>query len=163
MSAFASHDDQYDQDYSYVSPDHATTTPPISQEMTSDPEASHGRSRSANPLLGSDNPLVSELEQEVLDEYSRLLRNVNQLSDKVSDLAGSPASMTLDGLRLLERKTATVCTLLKASVYSIVLQQQIWNEDQEQQQQQQSGEGQYGDQTYTGGGGYEGEGDMTFQ
>lgn len=70
--------------------------------------------------------------------------------------------MTLDGLRLLERKTATVCTLLKASVYSIVLQQQIWNEDQEQQQQQQSGEGHYGDQTYTGGG-YEGEGDMTFQ
>ncbi|KAJ5897827.1 DASH complex subunit Dad3 [Penicillium tannophilum] len=162
MSAFASQDDQDDQDYSYVSPDHATTTPPISQEMTSDTEASHGRSRSANPLLGNDNPLVSELEQEVLDEYSRLLRNVNQLSDKVSDLAGSPASMTLDGLRLLERKTATVCTLLKASVYSIVLQQQIWNEDQEQQQQQQSGEGQYGDQTYTGGG-YEGEGDMTFQ
>lgn len=71
--------------------------------------------------------------------------------------------MTLDGLRLLERKTATVCTLLKASVYSIVLQQQIWNEDQEQQQQQHSGEGQYGDQTYNGGGGYEGEGDMTFQ
>lgn len=72
--------------------------------------------------------------------------------------------MTLDGLRLLERKTATVCTLLKASVYSIVLQQQIWNEDQEQQQQQQqTGEGHYADQTYTGGGGYEGEGDMTFQ
>lgn len=36
--------------------------------------------------------------------------------------------MTLDGLRLLERKTATVCTLLKASVYSIVLQQQIYND-----------------------------------
>ncbi|KAJ5656431.1 DASH complex subunit Dad3 [Penicillium longicatenatum] len=161
MSAFASHDDQDTQDYSYVSPDHATTTPPMPQDMISDPDASHGRNRSANPLLGNDNPHVSELEQEVLDEYSRLLRNVNQLSDKVSDLAGSPASMTLDGLRLLERKTATVCTLLKASVYSIVLQQQIWNEDQEQQQQ--SEEAQYGDQTYTGGGGYEGEGDMTFQ
>lgn len=80
MSAFASHDDQDAQDYSYVSPDHATTTPPIPQEMTSDPEASHSRSRSANPLLGNDNPLVSELEQEVLDEYSRLLRNVNQVS-----------------------------------------------------------------------------------
>lgn len=36
--------------------------------------------------------------------------------------------MTLDGLRLLERKTATVYTLLKASVYSIVLQQQIIND-----------------------------------
>ncbi|KAJ5939242.1 DASH complex subunit Dad3 [Penicillium verhagenii] len=157
MSAFAPHDDEDTQDFSYVSPDPATTTP-RPQEMT--PEASHVRSRSANPLLGNDNPLVSELEQEVLDEYSRLLRNVNLLSDKVSDLAGSPASMTLDGLRLLERKTATVCTLLKASVYSIVLQQQIWNEDQEQQQQ--GGEGHYDDQTYHGDG-YEGEGDMTFQ
>jgi DASH complex subunit DAD3 len=44
--------------------------------------------------------------------------------------------LTLDGLRLLERKTATVCTLLKASVYSIVLQQQMINESEEQQQQQ---------------------------
>lgn len=72
--------------------------------------------------------------------------------------------MTLDGLRLLERKTATVCTLLKASVYSIVLQQQIWNESEEQQQQQLSEqEDQFQDQEYQHGGGYEGEGDVTFQ
>ena len=31
----------------------------------------------------------------------------------------------LDGLRMLERKTSLVSTLLKASVYSIVLQQQM--------------------------------------
>ena len=57
--------------------------------------------------------------------------------------------MTLDGLRLLERKTATVCTLLKASVYSIVLQQQIFNESEEeaaaaaaaQQEEEQGGGG----------------------
>ena len=74
--------------------------------------------------------------------------------------------MTLDGLRLLERKTATVCTLLKASVYSIVLQQQIWNESEEQQQQQQQQRqrqmSEQEDQEYQHGG-YEGEGDMTFQ
>lgn len=71
--------------------------------------------------------------------------------------------MTLDGLRLLERKTATVCTLLKASVYSIVLQQQIWNESEEQQQRQMSEqEGQFQDQEDQHGG-YEGEGDVTFQ
>lgn len=74
--------------------------------------------------------------------------------------------MTLDGLRMLERKTATVCTLLKASVYSIVLQQQIWNESEEQQQQQeqqQSGQERHlQDQEYQHGG-YEGEGDVTFQ
>lgn len=83
MSAFAASDDPDALDYSYMEPDPATTTPPIgppSQSMSSDPEASHSRSRSNNPLLGDDNPLVSELEQEVLDEYSRLLRNVNQVS-----------------------------------------------------------------------------------
>lgn len=71
--------------------------------------------------------------------------------------------MTLDGMRLLERKTATVCTLLKASVYSIVLQQQIWNEDQEQQQQQQTEQDQFQDTEFQHGGGYEGDGDVTFQ
>lgn len=68
--------------------------------------------------------------------------------------------MTLDGLRLLERKTATVCTLLKASVYSIVLQQQIWNESEEQQQQQGAHDTEF---QHGAGGGFEGEGDVTFQ
>ncbi|PWY74029.1 hypothetical protein BO83DRAFT_416895 [Aspergillus eucalypticola CBS 122712] len=89
-----------------------------------------------NPLLRTTNPLVSSLEQEVLDEYTRLLGNVNKLSTKLSTLAESPTTLTLDGLRGLERQTATVCTLLKASVYSIVLQQQIFNESEEQQQMQ---------------------------
>lgn len=74
--------------------------------------------------------------------------------------------MTLDGLRMLERKTATVCTLLKASVYSIVLQQQIWNESEEQQQQQeqqQSGQARHLQDQEDQHGGYEGEGDVTFQ
>jgi DASH complex subunit DAD3 len=115
-----------------------------------------------NPLLRASNPLVSDLEQEVLDEYTRLLGNVNKLSGKLAGLAGDPTSLTLDGLRLLERKTATVCTLLKASVYSIVLQQQMINESEEQQQQQhqqqqqQYEEGQ--DEQFQGQGvGYEGD------
>lgn len=104
---------------------------------------------SENPLLRASNPLVSDLEQEILDEYSRLLGNVNKLSEKLADLSGDPSSLTLDGLRLLERKTATVCTLLKASVYSIVLQQQIFNENEEQQQMEQHGDPmQYHDQGY---------------
>ncbi|KAJ9218572.1 hypothetical protein DTO169C6_9068 [Paecilomyces variotii] len=103
-------------------------------------------STTENPLLRPSNPLVSDLEQEVLDEYTRLLENVNKLSDKLADLSGNPSSMTLDGLRLLERKTATVCTLLKASVYSIVLQQQIYNDEENNE---------LGDD---GGAGYEGDG-----
>lgn len=82
MSAFAASDDPDVLDYSYTEPDPASTTPPVGPPeecMSSDTEHSHSRSRSNNPLL-DDNPLVSELEQEVLDEYSRLLRNVNQVS-----------------------------------------------------------------------------------
>ncbi|KAI4270929.1 MAG: hypothetical protein LQ337_006378 [Flavoplaca oasis] len=85
-------------------------------------------------------PPCTPLEQEVLDEYSRLLSNLQKLSTSVSTLADRPTAEILDGLRLLERKTSLVCTLLKASVYSIVLQQQI-----------------YGGEEGEGGGGEEGE------
>lgn len=78
MSAFAASEDPDAQDYSFAEDDPASTTPPIPQEQNmSDTENPRSHSRSNNPLLGNDNPLVSELEQEVLDEYSRLLRNVN--------------------------------------------------------------------------------------
>lgn len=89
---------------------------------------------------------------------------VEQLSTTLSTLSASPSSLTLDGLRLLERKTATVCTLLKASVYSIVLQQQIWNESEEDHQvqvQQEQGLG-YGQEHGLPEEGFEGEGDVSF-
>ncbi|KAL2853236.1 DASH complex subunit Dad3-domain-containing protein [Aspergillus pseudoustus] len=117
----------------------STPTPSRSTTPPSDPPAASA-STTENPLLRPSHPFVSDLEQEVLDEYARLLGNVNKLSTKLADLAESPSSMTLDGLRQLERKTATVCTLLKASVYSIVLQQQMINEGEEAAQQQQQHE-----------------------
>ena len=48
-------------------------------------------------------------------------------TEKLADIgmAGQPTTEILDGLRELERKTSLVFTLLKASVYSIVLQQEI--------------------------------------
>ncbi|KAL3464255.1 DASH complex subunit Dad3-domain-containing protein [Aspergillus heterothallicus] len=113
-----------------------TPTPSRSTTPPSDPPNPAPASTAENPLLRPAHPFVSDLEQEVLDEYARLLGNVNKLSTKFADLAESPSSMTLDGLRQLERKTATVCTLLKASVYSIVLQQQMINEGEEAAQQQ---------------------------
>lgn len=51
------------------------------------------------------------------------------MSTLLSSLAANPSAEILDALRGLERKTSLVFTLLKASVYSIVLQQQI--QDQE--------------------------------
>ncbi|EGS23860.1 uncharacterized protein CTHT_0005680 [Thermochaetoides thermophila DSM 1495] len=70
-------------------------------------------------------PELSPLEQEVLDEYERLSENMKKLAVLLDELASAPATEILDGLRELERKTSLVFTLLKASVYSIVLQQEI--------------------------------------
>ncbi|KAI1769651.1 DASH complex, subunit Dad3 [Hypoxylon sp. FL1150] len=62
-----------------------------------------------NPLLSP--PELTPLEQE--------------LANVLDTMAGQPTTEILDGLRELERKTSLVFTLLKASVYSIVLQQEI--------------------------------------
>ncbi|KPM39468.1 hypothetical protein AK830_g7099 [Neonectria ditissima] len=70
-------------------------------------------------------PELSPLEQEVLDEYERLAENMNKLATILDHLASNPSTEILDGLRELERKTSLAFTLLKASVYSIVLQQEI--------------------------------------
>ncbi|KAL7624031.1 hypothetical protein AAE478_005588 [Parahypoxylon ruwenzoriense] len=77
----------------------------------------------ANPLLSP--PELSPLEQEVLDEYERLAESMKKLANVLDNMAGQPTTEILDGLRELERKTSLVFTLLKASVYSIVLQQEI--------------------------------------
>ncbi|KAF2739864.1 hypothetical protein EJ04DRAFT_421181, partial [Polyplosphaeria fusca] len=71
---------------------------------------------------------LTPLEQEVLDEYARLLGNLNNMSTLLATLAANPSAEILDSLRGLERKTSLVFTLLKASVYSIVLNQQIMDE-----------------------------------
>lgn len=49
----------------------------------------------------------------------------SQLANVLEHLAANPSTEILDGLRELERKTSLAFTLLKASVYSIVLQQEI--------------------------------------
>ncbi|KAI1456151.1 DASH complex, subunit Dad3 [Annulohypoxylon moriforme] len=84
-------------------------------------------SQAQNPLLSP--PELSPLEQEVLEEYERLAENMKKLAGVLDTMAGQPTTEILDGLRELERKTSLVFTLLKASVYSIVLQQEIgWGE-----------------------------------
>lgn len=49
------------------------TSPADGNESTAD---TYGN----NPLLRNDNPDVSPLEQEVLDEYTKLLENMNKVS-----------------------------------------------------------------------------------
>ncbi|SMY27795.1 unnamed protein product [Zymoseptoria tritici ST99CH_1A5] len=57
---------------------------------------------------------LSPLEQEVLDEYAKLVGNLDDLGAVLADLAANPSAEILDSLRGLERKTTTVFTLLKA-------------------------------------------------
>ncbi|UKZ82075.1 hypothetical protein TrVFT333_009859 [Trichoderma virens FT-333] len=58
-----------------------------------------------------------------------------QLATLLDNLASNPTVGILDGLRELERKTSLAFTLLKASVYSIVLQQEIdWGAGGEEQE-----------------------------
>ncbi|KAM0455902.1 hypothetical protein ACHAO4_003984 [Trichoderma viride] len=70
-------------------------------------------------------PELSPMEQEILEEYERLATNMKTLATLLDSLASNPTVGILDGLRELERKTSLAFTLLKASVYSIVLQQEI--------------------------------------
>ncbi|KAK0345719.1 hypothetical protein LTR91_014296 [Friedmanniomyces endolithicus] len=94
-----------------------------------------------HPAAKDDDDLLSPLEQEVLDAYARLAGNLDNvlpsppsrdpLSTILAELANNPSVEILDALRGLERKTSTVFTLLKASVYSIVLQQEIFGDEGE--------------------------------
>ncbi|CAN9153002.1 unnamed protein product [Alternaria alternata] len=88
-------------------------------------EAAAGEQNFGASQMSDGEETLTPLEQEVLDEYARLLGNLNTLSSLLLDLSNNPSASILDGLRGLERKTSLVFTLLKASVYSIVLNQQI--------------------------------------
>ncbi|KAI9803424.1 MAG: hypothetical protein M1833_000943 [Piccolia ochrophora] len=100
----------------------STSTP------TPTPAAATAPSDATSSALGvpQQHPGMTPLESALIEEYTRLLGNLNNLSSSLSHLADTPTAEIMDGLRGLERKTSLVFTLLKASVYSIVLQQQIW-------------------------------------
>ncbi|KAK4678553.1 hypothetical protein QC764_308680 [Podospora pseudoanserina] len=94
--------------------------------------------RPTSALHPGSPPELTPTEQEVLEEYERLADNMKKLASLLDTLASNPTVEILDGLRELERKTSLVFTLLKASVYSIVLQQEMgWGGGGDQQQQQQ--------------------------
>lgn len=94
-----------------------------------DSSTNHRQHHEGSPASDtSERDTLTPLEQEVLDEYARLVGNLNDMSTILADLATNPSAEILDALRGLERKTSLVFTLLKASVYSIVLNQQIQDE-----------------------------------
>ncbi|KAI5806696.1 DASH complex subunit Dad3-domain-containing protein [Peziza echinospora] len=98
----------------------------MSQQLQS---STAGLGATSSTSAASASYLLTPLEQEVLDEYALLLNNMNILANSISALSNSPTAQILDSLRELEKKMGLVFTSLKASVYSIVLQQQL---DEEQ-------------------------------
>ncbi|THV54324.1 hypothetical protein BGAL_0029g00180 [Botrytis galanthina] len=86
---------------------------------------------------------LSPTEQDLLDEYERLAENMKTLAHTLETMSNNPTAYILDNLRQLERKTSLVFTLLKASVYSIVLQQQISEERNDDGGREGSEEGDY--------------------
>ncbi|KAF8251570.1 hypothetical protein K440DRAFT_538906 [Wilcoxina mikolae CBS 423.85] len=84
------------------------------------------------PPTASASAALSPLEQQLLNEYTKLLDNLHRLSAVSAQLGNAPAAEMMDSLRMLERKTGLVFTLLKASVYSMVLQHQMNTELEEE-------------------------------
>ncbi|KAI5807763.1 DASH complex subunit Dad3-domain-containing protein [Pyronema omphalodes] len=72
--------------------------------------------------------VLTATERELLHEYTKLLGNLQRLAAVTSHLANTPTLEIMDSLRVLERKSALVFTLLKASVYDIFLDQGIHEE-----------------------------------
>jgi len=99
----------------------------FNNSTTFDPDNSSSTVNASSLNLGGTarpEQQVSPLEQEVLVEYEMLAANMRELTTTLSSLTQGPISLEIaEGLRLLERKVASVYTLMKASVYSIVLQQ----------------------------------------
>ena len=56
----------------------------------------------------------------VIQEYQRLVNNLQNLGTKINTLANTPTSQVLDNLRVVERKTGLVFTLFKSSVWAIL-------------------------------------------
>jgi DASH complex subunit DAD3 len=100
-------------------------TSPLSQSQPQ-PSASLRRGGGGGDIPARDGDEgILALEDAVLAEYERLLNNLNAMSAKLHEMSNNPTAGMLDEMRGLERKMGTVFTLLKASVYSIVLEQSV--------------------------------------
>ncbi|GAA5964381.1 hypothetical protein JCM3765_006396 [Sporobolomyces pararoseus] len=84
--------------------------------------------------MSSSQILITKLEQQVLDEYSLVARNLDEMAAVVQRLSAVQPQLLAE-LRPLERKLGLVFTLFKASVWSILRQredQQMYEEEKRQ-------------------------------
>ncbi|KAH3673571.1 hypothetical protein WICMUC_003678 [Wickerhamomyces mucosus] len=78
---------------------------------------------------------LTDLELKILQQYQNLAKRLKYLSQIIAKLTSSPSPQLLEDLRVIESKIALVFTLFKAAVYSLFLQQEsVENQQQEQDQ-----------------------------
>ncbi|TIA89671.1 hypothetical protein E3P99_01953 [Wallemia hederae] len=75
---------------------------------------------------------INELENAVLGEYTQIAQTMRRFNQVCKELSQNPNEQLLVQLRQLEQKMGLVLTLYKASVWSVIM-----DEQQQQQQQQQ--------------------------
>lgn len=85
---------------------------------------------SKNNVNNGNNEQLTSIEAELLDEYRDISNNLNKLSEAIARINDIPTPKVLASLQQLESKTSLVFTLLRASVYSVMVQQNEGDDDE---------------------------------
>lgn len=78
---------------------------------------------------------LTELETKVLIQYQNLAKRLNHLAQVINKLIDQPSTKLLENLQLIESKISLVFTLFKGAVYSLFLQQEGMESNEQQQQE----------------------------
>lgn len=81
---------------------------------------------------------LTELEIKVLIQYQNLAKRLNHLAKIINKLINVPSAKLLEDLQVIENKISLVFTLFKGAVYSLFLQQEGMESNEDQQQLQES-------------------------
>lgn len=77
---------------------------------------------------------LTELETKVLIQYQNLAKRLNHLAQAINKLINQPSTKLLENLQLIESKISLVFTLFKGAVYSLFLQQEGMESNEQQQE-----------------------------
>ncbi|ODQ67956.1 hypothetical protein NADFUDRAFT_48614 [Nadsonia fulvescens var. elongata DSM 6958] len=72
---------------------------------------------------------LTQTEKDLLIEYQKLALSLNELSALMNRVATVPTRQILETLRTLESKSSLVFTLVKASVYGLLQQQEPFEDE----------------------------------
>lgn len=76
---------------------------------------------------------LTELETKVLVQYQDLAKRLDHLAQLIQKLIDTPSAKLLENLQVIESKISLVFTLFKGAVYSLFLQQEGMESNEESQ------------------------------